>query len=51
VNALSGGAHLLERKPREWEAETQRILLDLLRSLGTEATDDPSMLSLHEHEI
>jgi len=26
-------------------------LLDLLRSLGTEATDDPSMLSLHEHEI
>jgi len=51
VNALSGDAHSLERKPREWEAETQRILLDRLKSLGTEATDDPGMLSLREHDM
>jgi hypothetical protein len=51
VNASSGGVHSLERKLREWEAETQRILLDRLKSLGTEATDDPGMLSLHEHDI
>jgi hypothetical protein len=51
VNALSGEAHSLERKPSEWEAETQRILLDRLRALGIEVTDDPGMLSLREHDI
>jgi len=44
-------AHSLERKPREWEAETQRILLDRLKPLGTETMDDPGTLSLHEHDI
>jgi hypothetical protein len=51
VNALSGGAHSLERNPREWEAETRRILLDRLKFFGTEAMDDLGMLSLHEHDL